>query len=114
VLLHVVPPTSYPLRNLGSISGFPNLHDEIHKRVTQELREVQEAIQTVPTEAHIAEGEPHNQILEAAAQHDCELIVMSTHGHTGLKHAILGSTAERVVRLSDRPVLTLRAPDDAS
>jgi nucleotide-binding universal stress UspA family protein len=36
--------------------------------------------------------------------------VIGTHGHTGLKHALLGSTAERVVRLSECPVLTVRKP----
>ena len=39
---------------------------------------------------------------------DADLVVMATHGRTGLEHAILGSTTERVVRLSDVPVLTVR------
>ena len=61
-------------------------------------------------ETHVWYGPPAAAIVEAAAVQKADLIVMSTHGHTGLKHVLLGSTAERVVRLSKQPVLTLRAP----
>lgn len=112
VLLHVVQPTAYPLRNLASVSGFPNLHDEIRKGVTRELDALRKTIaERIEVEVEMREGVPHDQILAAAEQHGCDLIVLATHGHTGLKHVLLGSTAERVVRLSKRPVLTLRAGD---
>lgn len=110
LLLHVVPPSAYPLRNLGTVTGFPNLREEIHKRVTDEMAALVGAVQGVRVRSEIAEGAPHDQILAAAAANGADLIVMATHGHTGLKHALVGSTAERVVRLSECPVLTLRAP----
>ncbi|ELK54205.1 universal stress protein [Haloferax volcanii] len=53
-------------------------------------------------------GVPYREILDATAEADADLVVMATHGRTGLEHAILGSTTERVVRLSDVPVLTVR------
>lgn len=57
-------------------------------------------------------GPPVQTILAAAPHFD--LIVMGTHGRTGLPHVIMGSVAESVVRASPRPVLTVRQPDRAS
>ncbi|WP_276259361.1 universal stress protein [Haloglomus litoreum] len=56
----------------------------------------------------VARGSPHRAILDYAASNDVDLVVMGTHGRTGLSHALLGSVAERVVRLSPVPVLTVR------
>jgi nucleotide-binding universal stress UspA family protein len=55
-------------------------------------------------------GVPAQKILEAARAEQADLIVMSTHGRTGLGHLVLGSVAERVVRLAPCPVLTIRPP----
>jgi universal stress protein A len=56
----------------------------------------------------IRDGHPAETTLELARDDAFDLIVMGTHGHTGLKHVFLGSVAERVVRLSNVPVLTVR------
>ncbi len=48
-------------------------------------------------------------IVQTAKAHRCELIVMGTHGRRGLNHAVTGSDAERVVRMSPVPVLLVRA-----
>ena len=53
-------------------------------------------------------GTPFAEICEAASKHKVDLIVIATHGFTGLKHVLLGSTAERVVRHAPCPVLTVR------
>jgi nucleotide-binding universal stress UspA family protein len=53
-------------------------------------------------------GNPFEQIVSYAQEHDIDLIVMATHGRTGLSHLLLGSTAERVVRLSTCPVMTIK------
>ncbi len=52
-------------------------------------------------------GEPSQEIIEVARQGRYDLIVVGTHGRTGLRHAILGSVAERVVRRAACPVLTI-------
>ncbi len=112
VLLHVVQPSAYPMRNLASISGFPNLRDELRKAIDADMSELRHQVPAdLNVSTEVREGVPHDQILGAAHEHGCDLIVMSTHGHTGLKHALLGSTAERVVRLSACPVLTIRADE---
>jgi nucleotide-binding universal stress UspA family protein len=53
-------------------------------------------------------GTPYHKIVEVAAAEKVDLIVMATHGRTGLSHLVMGSVAERVVRMAPRPVLTIR------
>ncbi len=62
----------------------------------------------------IVPGLPYGQIIEQADSHAAELIVLGTHGRTGLDHVLFGSTAEKVVRKSRLPVLTVRLDDDQS
>ncbi len=57
----------------------------------------------------VISGDPAEQILNTARGSDIDLIVMGTHGRTGLGHLVLGSVAERVVRESPIPVLTAHA-----
>jgi nucleotide-binding universal stress UspA family protein len=111
LLVHVVPPSAYPLHNIAQMQGFPNLRDEILKRCRQEIAAVATRVGKVRTEQRVLEGAAHSEILDCAAKEGVDLIVMGTHGHTGLKHVLLGSVAERIVRLAPCPVLTVRAPD---
>ena len=59
-------------------------------------------------------GVPYQRILETVAAEQVDLIVMATHGRTGLAHLVMGSVAERVVRLAPCPVLTIRPPGERS
>jgi universal stress protein A len=58
----------------------------------------------------LKEGEPFLEILQTVKKESVDLIVMGTHGRTGLDHILFGSTAERVVRKSTCPVMTIRLP----
>jgi universal stress protein A len=60
-------------------------------------------------ELRVLVGQPFERILETAVQERVALIVLGTHGRTGLAHLIMGSVAERVVRLAPCPVLTVKA-----
>jgi nucleotide-binding universal stress UspA family protein len=62
----------------------------------------------VPVKAYVGSGPPHRAILDYVDEHDVDLIVMGTHGRTGLDRYLLGSVTEKVVRLSSVPVLTVR------
>lgn len=55
-------------------------------------------------------GVDFREILDYAAKHEIDLIVMATHGRTGLAHALLGSVTEKVVRKAPCPVLTIKHP----
>ena len=57
------------------------------------------------------EGAPFLEIVRYAKEHEIDLIVMGTHGRTGLSHILVGSVAERVVRKAPCPVLTVRHPE---
>ena len=59
-------------------------------------------------EVEVAAGNPADAIVRVAKERGADLIVMGTHGRTGLQHVLLGSVAEKVVRLAGCPVLTVR------
>ena len=60
----------------------------------------------------VERGNPVEQILKQADEKKCDLIVMGTHGHGTLADAMMGSTARRVLRRSQKPVLVVRLPED--
>ena len=61
-------------------------------------------------ETIVVKGVPFNEIINAATEISVDLIVIGTHGRTGISHVMLGSVAEKVVRKSLCPVLTVRMP----
>ena len=65
-------------------------------------------------ETAIVQGVPFQIIVDTAGSQDIDLIVMGTHGRTGLTHVLMGSVAERVVRLAPCPVLVTRGTKEAS
>lgn len=56
-------------------------------------------------------GHPVQQVIKYAAEHEIDLIVLGTHGRTGVSHLLIGSVAEKVVRLARCPVLTVHPSD---
>ena len=61
--------------------------------------------------SHCQEGNPLDEIISLANDENIDLIILGTHGHTGLAHLFLGSLAETLVRKSPCPVLSLRNPE---
>lgn len=108
VLIHVIQ-INFVGGEFGSID-FPLLENELresrHKQLEAFARD--EIRQRVPTETLLRTGQPVSEIVLAAKKLDIDLIIISTHGHTGLKHVFLGSTTENVVRYAPCPVLTVR------
>jgi nucleotide-binding universal stress UspA family protein len=74
------------------------------------LRSVQAFDPAVKIEHKLVEGVPAAEILRVAHETDCDLIVMGTHGWTGLSRLLMGSVAEEVVRKATCPVLTVKTP----
>jgi len=66
----------------------------------------------VPVVEAVRVGVPHEAIGTYVDEHDVDLVVMGTHGRTGLKRGLLGSVTERVLRRSDVPVMTVRKRGD--
>lgn len=106
-LLHVYPPDEASAPGAGhllfeSAEAIERLNEEltgIHRKHAPTFR---------PENCHIRGGRPHQEIVQLAREIDADLITLSTRGHSGLKHLLLGSTAERVVRSAPCPVLVAR------
>lgn len=79
---------------------------QLEKTMLEELRGYKDM------EFAVLRGNPSQEILKFAGEQDVDLIVMGTHGRTGLDKVIFGSTAQKVVRHSKYPVLTVRAPQE--
>lgn len=96
-------------------TGLDNLLDELEDEGHQATNAVAEQARArgIETTAGVRRGNPHDDILAYADEHDVDVIVMGTHGRTGVKRALLGSVTEDVVRHSEIPVLTVhREPDE--
>jgi nucleotide-binding universal stress UspA family protein len=110
-LVHVVEPVIYPLECSNPLAS-----DGYDRKRAAEARTRLNALcrRTLGTsravETVIRTGLAFFEITEAAKALGADLIVIGTHGYTGLKHALLGSTAEKVVRHAPCPVLVVRDP----
>lgn len=88
--------------------------EQISAQASEDLERVLVQLQDagVSAEFYVERGSPERVIRELAAEKGASLIVMGTHGRTGLRHVVLGSVAERVVRTALCPVITVKATDD--
>lgn len=111
LLLHVV---ELPLSYLAPDAVLPaDILERQREACVQNLTTITAAVrQELPhTDWLLEEGNPFPRIIEVARQHAVDLIVMGTHGRTGLAHALVGSVAEKVVRKAPCPVLTVKHPE---
>lgn len=82
---------------------------EASKDLHKQLSELEGA--GIEVHSRLKAGYPRDEILTTAEEGHYHLVVMGTHGRTGLSHLFLGSVAEQVVRRSSVPVLTIRSPE---
>ena len=111
-LIYVVEPMIYPADfSMGQVA-IPSTDIDLHSRAEEELKKLSKDIvnSNSRVEILIKTGKPFVEIIEAASANDIDLIIIATHGHTGVEHLLFGSTAEKVVRKAPCPVLTLREP----
>ena len=108
-LLHVVEPMGTP----DFAASFPLMMED-DKLMAAAKNELEHALKAARVPRGLVErilvrfGRSFHEITEAARTRKADLIIISTHGYTGLKHALLGSTTERVVRHAPCPVLVVR------
>jgi len=107
-LVHVLE-ISYMGSGLGEIE-VPLLEEELRRNAAKQLDHLAQTVlgNQVPHVQQMRVGRPWQEICELAKVSETDLIIMGTHGYTGLKHVVMGSTAERVVRLAPCPVLIVR------
>ncbi len=104
-LLHV-----WTMPTMGYAEGLAWPVDEMKQAAKRSLDELRAKVaeQVPATDAVVKSGLDWQRIVEAASDGDVDLIVMGTHGRHGLPRVLLGSVAERVVRMAPVPVLTVR------
>lgn len=108
-LLHVYQLPAYALPG-GGLEIMAGLEVELENRLQQQLDEFAKhsTEPSVKITTVLGTGVPYVEIIRAAKQRKADLIVIGTHGRTGLAHLLIGSVAERVVRTSEIPVLSIR------
>jgi nucleotide-binding universal stress UspA family protein len=109
-LLHAVHPAYYFSSSDFDMIDYGNLVEDSERAAVRQmnalLKDRSFADLKVSGQVHIAH--PITEIIDTAKREKSDLIVLSTHGHTGLDHVLLGSTAENVIRLASCPVLVVR------
>jgi nucleotide-binding universal stress UspA family protein len=113
VLLHVVPlAANVSYSDARFLLRLPNLEAQLIAVAELRIRTfiAKEETGGVPIETRVILGDPCWEICQAAEREYADLIVIGSHGRTGLSHVLLGSVAERVVRYASCPVLVARCP----
>ncbi|PJA95424.1 MAG: universal stress protein [Ignavibacteriales bacterium CG_4_9_14_3_um_filter_34_10] len=111
-LVYVIEPMIYPTDfSIGQVA-IPAVENDLSARAEDELNNLvkTEISGRIESQIIIKSGKPFIEIIETATELDIDLIIIATHGHTGVEHLLFGSTAEKVVRKAPCPVLTLREP----
>ena len=107
VLLHVVQPY-IPVPEMTTVDT-STVEAGMRASGTRALRRLKKSIgSAVPVETELRVGSPHLEISKAVSDLGIDLVLLSTHGRTGLAHVFMGSVAERVVRHAPCPVLVVR------
>ncbi|MFB6084468.1 MAG: universal stress protein [Halorientalis sp.] len=105
--LYVVDAATFA--SLPMETSWEGISELLYEEGTAALNELERIVgDRAAVERTVAEGKPSETILDHADEADCDLIVMGTHGRGGLDRLLLGSVAERVVRRSPIPVMTVR------
>ena len=113
-LLHVVQDLALFIPDMVTVTPpltptVKQLTDAVQVAFDQVARE--NHLERVRLHREVREGAPFYEIIRFAKEADIDLIVMGTHGHSGLAHVLLGSVTEKVVRKAPCPVLTVRHPE---
>jgi nucleotide-binding universal stress UspA family protein len=110
LLIHAYPIPGYTFPDGSAVASarmLQELADEAARHL-DEWRELAVKAGAAKVTVDTAVGDPAGEIVRIAADRKVDLVVMGTHGRTGIEHALMGSIAERVVRRAKCPVLTVR------
>ncbi len=112
ILVYVIEPLMYPADLSMGQMIIPQSTVDLGEKSKAELEVLakNEIGDLLNFDTIVKTGKPFIEIIETAAETDSDLIIISTHGHTGVEHLLFGSTSEKVVRKAPCPVLTLREP----
>ena len=113
IVLHIVETFGPELVTYGEAAT--ELEPEGYRqKLWADLQQIQPQDPSVRVEHQLAEGDEAAEIIRVATESSCGLIVMATHGRTGLQRLLMGSVAEQVMRRAPCPVLTVKSPQHLS
>lgn len=113
ILVYVIEPIIYPADFSFGQVALPSMERELQERGLDQLQSLisKEVPPGLRARAVIRSGKPFVEIIQLAKEEQADLIIIATHGHSGIEHVLFGSTAEKVVRKSPCPVLSIRSPE---
>jgi nucleotide-binding universal stress UspA family protein len=108
LVLHVATPPAFVSH--GELQRALEQPGGYRHELEDRLRQLREPSSAAPVEYRVVAGDPGAEIVGIAKEAACDLIVMGTHGRTGLGRLLIGSVAEQVLRRAHCPVLTVKVP----
>jgi len=116
LLVNIVPVVPPAPPDPNYVFKIPEYERYLHADAEKQLRETREKLvgKNVKVRTQVGHGSAADEIVRIAKTEGADLIVISTHGSTGLEHWVFGSVAEKVVRLAECPVLTVRQQEKAA
>jgi len=113
ILVYVVEPVIYPADFSFGQVAIPSMESELRERGKEQLDKLiaSDVVGAVRARGLVRGGKPFVEIIHAAMEENADLIIIATHGHSGIEHALFGSTAEKVVRKAPCPVLSIRSSE---
>ena len=110
-LLHVIEDTIHPAFSLSGKSSIfdlvPGIEEDCRRRIERLIQET--GVSKENTEIVVKGGQAANDIIKFAKDNSSDLVVIATHGLTGIEHLLLGSVTEKVVRMAPCPVFTVKS-----
>jgi nucleotide-binding universal stress UspA family protein len=110
IVLHVFERPLFIHGGVMTAPPEPPPPEEQRHAIREQLQRIKPPDPAVSVEHVLEEGDPATGILQVAQERSCDLIVMGSHGRTGLGRLFMGSVAEKVVRKAPCPVLTVKLP----
>ena len=113
ILVYIVEPTIYPSDfGFGQV-GFPDVEKEMHEKAIGEMSALIDSFvpEKMTARTLVGSGIPFVEITTFAKEEEVDMIIVATHGRTGVEHILFGSTAEKIIRKAPCPVLVVRSEE---
>ena len=111
-LLYVVEPAVFPSDFGFAQINFPDMEKDMLEKAEQELKQIiNEVNSELKITSAVRSGIPFVEVTSFAGEEKMDLIIVATHGRTGVEHILFGSTAEKIIRKAPCPVLVVRAEE---
>lgn len=107
LLVHVIEPLAYSVTDTMQVFDHYTALKTVAKPILENLQK-RLLKKGLTVDSILLDGNPYLEIVKKSREAGVDLIIMGTHGRTGIEHILIGSVAERVVRLASCPVLTVR------